>query len=244
MIDDDEDDACDVEQRGESPVLLSIPTLDAIGDRLFSASHVEFDAPPAATASIAASATVVPLSIPEANVLQNFVQGTRQRVIALAGGSVFWRLFVGSGVAILMGAVTLILLGPSEDRLQDDETAAVAASPRPIAGPLANQPGDSHAKIANARIELTVNESPHAGPVPAEYDDPFTEANLVTAKVNPAIHLIDSSSESNRNVIQPVSRTQTVQAQPAWLSGTIDIDDDPQPAPLKRNYERSRPSNR
>ena len=244
VIEDDGDGAIAVDPRGAYPVLLSIPALDAVGDRLFSTSHVELDAPTVATVS-ASGAAVVPLSIPEPSVLQSFVQETRQRLIVLAGGSVFWRLFVGSGAAILMGAVTLILLSPSEDRLlNDDETAAVASSPRPIAESPATQTGANHAKAERARIQLTVNDSPHAGPVPAEYDDPFTAANLVSVKVNHAIHLDDQSGAPDRTVIQPVSHSPTVLAQPAWLSGTIDIEDGAEPVPSKRKYERSRPSNR
>ncbi len=244
VIEEGGDGVSEVDRRGESSVLLSIPTLDGLWDKPVSASPVELDAQAAVALPVASSAVRVPLSIPEANLLQSFVQEARQRGIDLAGGSVFWRLFVGSGVAILMGAVTLILLGPSEDRMQDDETATVASTPHPIVKTPASQTEDSHAKTANARIQLTVSKAPHSGAAPADYDDPFTADNLVSAKVNQAIHLIDPSNAPEHTAIQSVSHSQTVLAQPAWLSGTIDIEDNAEPAPLQRKYERSRPSNR
>ncbi len=242
VIEEEGDCATEIDRPAVPPVLLSIPALDVIGDRVFTASHLDQDAATDAAKSVTGTASVVALSIPEANLLQAFVQDAKQRVIDLASGSVFWRLFVGSGVALLIGAVTLVLFGPSRDQIQSDETADVASHLRTVDQTPDKPTVKSLSKASSSRIELTVNQSPQEGAAPAEFDDPFTAAKLVSPQVQQAVHFADSSDHDG--VIQTVSHTKPVVSQPVWLSGTIDVEDNVDQTPLKRKHERSRPSNR
>lgn len=213
-----------------SHVIFSIPALNIAGDELFTASqHFDHDGPSANLPLETAPAAVVPISVPEANGLQNFVQGAKQRFIEVAGGSLLWRLFVGSGVAVFIGALTLILLGPNPEQVKSDETVSAVAKLSSVDQGLTTTTAaadDGQASSGNPAVELTVSTSENGDrAVPAEFDDPFTEANQVPAKVTRAMHFADQSSDWDQAEIQPVSH-QRVGNQPAWLSGTIDFDED------------------
>lgn len=215
-------------------VIFSIPSLKPFDDELCSVQDRELAALTADISAPSASAAIVPLSVPEANVLQTLVQGSKQRFIDLASGSVFWRLFVGSGVALFIGAVTLILLGPNPEQLKSDETAKTISNLRTVdQGPVALKSSPIAAK-ANSSVELTVSTGENGDRAePAEYVDPFTEANQVPAKVTQAVHFDDPMSRGQRSAIQTVSR-ETNGRQPAWLSGTIDLEDDEDAVQSKR----------
>ncbi len=207
-----------------SSVIFSIPSLNAVGDELFTTPHFEHDGPVADIPLETASAAIVPLSVPEASGLQNFIQSTKQRFIEVAGGSLMWRLFVGSGVAVLIGAVTLVLLGPNPEQLKSDETVSAVSKLSSVDQGLVA--GDRGPDAGNSAVQLTVSTSENGDrPVPAEFDDPFTEANQVPAKVTRAMHFADQSSDWDKTEIQPVSH-QRAGNQPAWLSGTIDFEED------------------
>lgn len=188
------------------------------------------------------SSTVVDIKLPASNVLQSTIQGARQRFIDLAGGSLFWRTFVGSGVAVLIGAITVVLLGPAaQPASEKSETSAFGDQ----AGAL---PGDANFTRRGATeagpptVQLTVGTVENGGPQPAEFDDPFTAENQVPAKIVNAVHFVDRTQGEAGSVIQQVSQQRPVSGQPAWLSGTIEAVEDPvQPM---RKHERTRPSHR
>lgn len=215
-------------------VILSIPSLKTVDDNLSAARDRDLEAPSAEISSTLAPAAIVPLSVPEPNVLQTLVQGSKQRFIDLASGSVFWRMFVGSGVAMFIGAVTLILLGPNPEQLKSDETVKTVSNLHPVDQGPAPQTSSPNTARANSSVELTVSTSEKGDRAePAEYVDPFTEANQVPAKITQAVHFDDPLSREQRPAIQTVSR-QTNGHQPAWLSGTIDLEDDEDAVQSKR----------
>lgn len=215
-------------------VILSIPSLKTVDDDLYSARDRDLEAPSADISLTPAPAAIVPISVPEPNMLQTLVQGSKQRFIDLASGSVFWRMFVGSGVAMFIGAVTLILLGPNPEQLKSDETVKTVSNLRPVDQGPAPQTSSPNTARANSSVELTVSTSEKGDRAePAEYVDPFTEANQVPAKITQAVHFDDPMSREQRPAIQTVSR-QTNGHQPAWLSGTIDLEDDEDAVQSKR----------
>ncbi|MDB5341113.1 MAG: hypothetical protein JWN70_6732 [Planctomycetaceae bacterium] len=137
-----------------------------------------------------------------------------------------WRLFVGSGAAVFIGALTLILLGPSPEQLESDETANAVSKLRPVEQGRVTPAGESGPSAAQSTVQLTVSTSENGDRAePAEFDDPFTEANQVPAKVTRAMHFADQSNDFDKTEIQPVSR-QRAGDQPTWLSGTIDFEED------------------
>lgn len=183
----------------------------------------------------------VPIIEPDASPLQNLVQNGRQQFLNLVGGSRFWRLFVGGGFAVLVGAITLIALEPRAEMARPSSSAeptkASPAAQLPAEGVIADQ-----SKGGRPEIQLVVGETDGpAGPQPAEYMDPFVEENLVKAGVQHAVHLTDSTDDRERLIRQVANQGQAEPA-PAWLSGTIETDEGLH-QPL-RNHERSRPSDR
>ena len=69
-------------------VLFSIPPLQTLGDELFTASQFDTGSPADDVPQLTSTAGVVPLSVPNPNVVQILIQGARQRFIDLAGGSI------------------------------------------------------------------------------------------------------------------------------------------------------------
>ena len=229
------DTATESELTAKPNVLFSIPPLRSIGDELFSASHFDHETSVDDVAQVISPTAIVPLSVPDANPLQTFVHGAKQRFIDLAGGSVFWRLFVGSGVAIFFVAVTLILFGPNPARVGSDETADSIGKLRPVDPGAVTQADGSRVAGPKSAIQLTVSASANGGRAePAEFDDPFVAANQVPAKVAQAMHYTDPLNGLDETVIQPVSHPGTQPGQPAWLTGTIDVDDAENADPLQR----------
>ena len=229
-----------------SAVLMSIPPLRAAGDQVFSQPDLEFKTPaslPTGTASPKGS--VVALCTHEASGLQVIVQGAKQRFVDLMGGSIFWRLFVGSGVAIFIGSATLLLLSPTADQLASNDTHGPVTDLAAGHQDAAATEQAAVAPVANSAVELTVSSSVTGDvPVPAEFDDPFKIENQVTPKAIPAVHFTDSQSDMEPSNIQPVSQQRITVDQPAWLAGTIDVEEDGESGQLKRKHERSRPSHR
>jgi hypothetical protein len=177
------------------------------------------------------------LSPIESTLVQEGVRRLKSQLLGFAGGSTTWRLFLGSGIAVLIGAVTLVVCGPMPQEPQitktrtslADETAASQSSPPP-------------------EIELTVSTSEtHSGQVPAEYIDPFVPENQVQPKHMHALFSVDRENSSERSHIHQVSRRSDTSASPAQLTGTIETHDESAPTPTLnplRKYERSRPRNR
>lgn len=183
----------------------------------------------------------VPIIEPDASPLQNLVQNGRQHILNLVGGSRFWRLFVGGGFAVLVGAITLIVLEPrAEMGLSSPNAEPTKSKPAallPAEGVIADQ-----SQAGRPEIQLVVGETDGAaGQQPAEYMDPFVEANLVKAGVQHAVHHTDATEDPSQLIRQVANQGQAEPA-PAWLSGTIETDEGLH-QPL-RNHERSRPSDR
>lgn len=152
----------------------------------------------------------------------------------------FWRMFVGSGFAVFVGALTLILLGPNRKPVNTDTTEpmtqVVDQQRQPSVRP-------ARSRSQNSSIELTVGtHEGDDGPVPAEFDDPFVAANLVSQKVVNALHVTNASKGDTSHFVHQASHRPVTDHAPVWLAGTIEeAMDSPQST---RKYERSRPSHR
>lgn len=216
--------------------MLSIPCVRTAEDRLFAepnlGQQIEIPSPP--------PPDLVQLSVPDSSALQIFIQNTRQQFVGFAGGSMFWRLFVGSGFAVFVGALALILLGPNGKPVNmettEPMTQVVDQQKQPTVRSIRSAP-------QNSSIELTVGVHEGAdGPVPAEFDDPFVAANLVAPKVVNAINFTNASKGDTSRFVHQASHHPVTESAPAWLAGTIEeAVDSPQST---RKYERSRPSHR
>lgn len=229
-------DASSPNAKGSSSgqVMLSVPFVGTASDSIFAepnlGQQLEGTTP----------SDVVQLNVPDSGALQTFIQTTQQRFVGFASGSMFWRLFVGSGFAVFVGALTLILLGPTSELVTADATdsslQAVDQQPQPTASAAVRQP-------PSGAIELTVSTQDGAGgPVPAEFDDPFVAANLVPTKTVHAVHVTSAGKGETSGLVYQASHRPASDASPAWLAGTIEeAVDSPQST---RKYERSRPSHR
>lgn len=202
-----------------SPVMLSVP--------LISSTSTPSAVPPSA-------ADLVKIALPRSNPLQSAVQGARQRFIDVARGAFFWRLFVGSGTAILLGAVVLVCFSPDH---QPSRSTHNDSGLNQSGQPSSTQ--SAQFTTAGPAIELTVhsNESGRTQS-PAEFDDPFRVENLVQPKV---VHADHRQSANLRAVVRPVSHTSKQPKPPVWLSGDIEVEDSVSPP---RKHERTRPSHR
>ncbi len=225
-------------------VVLSIPcvptsTSTATTDDVFEERNLGYSVDtPAATG-------VVPLSVAESSLLQNYVQNTRQWFVEFASGSVFWRLFVGSGFAVLIGAITLLVLGPSPEQIRQAAAKSTSSSLNVIdqGSPSKSVAGDGQSQPS--AITLTVGTQENGGPVKVEVEDPFIESNRVTPGVRHAVYSSADGDGKPPEVIRQIAQRTVTMSEPqgpAWLSGTIeDAGDAIQP---QRKHERIRPSHR
>ncbi len=231
--------SADVAAPHGSTVMLSIPYVPSARDGVFTEPYLAFETEPAA---ILPPASVVPLRVPEGNVLQNYVQNARQWFVDFAGCSLFWRLFVGSGFALLIGAITLMAFGPSAEQIRKLAAQSTVSNLKFV-----DQGASTDSKVAGrerqpAAIELTVaTHEGTGGAVPAEFDDPFIDSNLVSGNIQHAIHHSHRTGDQ-LDVVQQVSGRRATDSGPAWLAGTIE-NDVASTQPM-RNHERSRPSHR
>lgn len=213
--------------------MLSVPFVAVAGAGGLSDPNLSLEA------EQAVPRTVVPLNVPDGGRLQNYVQNTRQWFVDLAGSSLYWRLFVGSGFATLLGAVTLLFLGPNPEQARKLAAESAISNLEFVDQ---EAPSNSNAPSRERRpsaIELTVGAHDGAeGPVRADFDDPFVDRNRVTANIQHAIHVSGEQSA----VVQQVSAQRQKSSQAAWLSGTIEIDVDAN-QPM-RDHERTRQSHR
>jgi hypothetical protein len=223
LAEDGQDTVVNTGLAAKPTVLFSIPSLSTEGNELLTGPAVDQGAPTDHVARRIPPA-IVPISVPEANVLQTLIHGTKQRFLDLASGSLTWRLFVGSGVALFVGAVALILLGPSPEQLQSEKTTQTISNLQVVDQQDVSR---SDGVARNSAIQLTISTSENGDAAePAEIDDPFTAANQVPPKVVQAVHLTDSSDDTQGPAIQTVSHSGTAARQPAWLSGTIEFEND------------------
>lgn len=213
-------------------VMLSIPFIGTAADSIFAEPNLgqRLDA--------TAPAELVELSVPDSSALQSFIQTSQQKIVGFASGSMFWRLFVGTGFAVLVGALTLILFSPTAEKVTAEATDSPPLNVDQV-------PADSTVahKPRPASIELIVSAPEGAGgPSPAEFDDPFVAENLVSAKTVHAVHLTNATKTETSGLVHQASHRQMGDGSPAWLAGTIeDAVDSPQ---TTRKHERSRPSHR
>lgn len=196
------------------------------------------------------------LSPPESSWIQEGVRCLKSRTVSLASGKLAWRFFLGSGVAIFIGAVTLMVLGPSAKRI--DVTTQQGSPEIPASGTSSESPSPPGRPASE--IELTVTTSEGAGgQVPAEFVDPFVPENQVQPKYVHAVHSRDLNSPAESSQIHTVSQSRSVietqsasqvrrpTSRPVHLTGTIEATEDVTITPSSkppRNYERSRPRDR
>lgn len=217
-------------------VVLSIPRVTTAADDVFTERDLGYDvdlpstkAAPTETAAIetnsarTATAAVVPLSVAESSTLQNYVQNVQQWFVDFAGGSLVWRLFVGSGFAILIGAVTLLVLGPSPEQIRKAAAESTASNLKVVDQELTTKSAVNDRQPVSSNVTLTVGtHQGAAGQMPVEVEDPFIESNRVTPAVRYAVYSSDAAGEASPEVIQRVSQRVAIGRGPAWLSGTIE----------------------
>lgn len=234
------------QEASRSSVLMSIPEIRSASDDLLSHPSVEERTPSPKPYSYAKpKVSIVAISSHEPSRLQLLIQGARQRFIELMGGSVFWRLFVGSGAAIFIGSATLLLLSPNAEQITSNETSHPPTGLHDVHQESSADKKSPAAPVANSGVELTVSSTTQGDvPIPAEFDDPFRIENQVTPKAIPAVHYTEAEAGLAPTHIQPVSQVRVAVDQPAWLAGTIDVEEDGDSGQLKRKHERSRPSHR
>lgn len=223
-------------------VLFAVPDVTVRPDQVFALRDVGVE-----TATPAPRPTTgkgrLQLSLPESNLVQEGIRRVKTGLLSFAGGSVAGRFFLGSGVAVFIGAATLMVLGPDPQVLPvQPKTARVSRSATVAAVPTEQKPD------TQPQIELTVSTSERpSGPEPAEYIDPFTPENQVPAKHVHAVYAVDHNNPNSRALIHQASRQKARQRNAAELMGTIEADEDDFPTPTLnplRNHERSRSRDR
>lgn len=187
----------------------------------------------------AASASRIHLSPSESTRVQEGMGRFKSSLIGLASGSLAWRLFLGSGVAVFIGAVTLIFLGPTPPTPTSTHSKTGKKTVRQVQAST-ETPTTAEISAVRSPIQLTVNatEDP-PGQAPAEYVDPFIPENQVHGHNVHALHLVKQGDPAEQNVIRQVSRSRRVSAGPARLAGTIETNDEPPSVPAL-NPTRSR----
>lgn len=213
--------------------MLSVPCVRTASDNVFSdqslSCHLDevppTAPPPATSAPVRPKAEVVPLNVPETSTLQNIVLNWQQRFLKFLGGSMFWRVFVGCGFAVFVGALTLLVFGPNPEQAKQEETKAKLSSMPAVDQAAPSEPRRVGQPPRESPIELTVSTQDSDGPIQAQLDDPFIEENLVHGKVVHAVHLANADQDDS-GAVQTVSHQQPRTSTPVWLSGTIEAEDD------------------
>jgi hypothetical protein len=224
-------------------LLLAVPDVTVRPDQVFSERDLDLDQPIPISKPLSATCRI-PLSPADSTLFQEGVHRLKRSLLNLVGGSLSWRLFLGSSVAILIGAVTLTFVGPASPTSQQSDAKSTrqetAVSPKPAA--------PTEAPTDSKQIQLTVSTSEtNVGQEPAEFDDPFVSENQVKPKYIHALHLATRDGVPEPGAIRQVSRRRSLKSRPAALVGTIEVSDDATPPPSLnplRNYERSRPRDR
>lgn len=222
-------------------LLLAVPNLVGSANQLSAERKSNSEQ---ATHSKPLSATGrIPLSPAESTLFQEGVRRLKLSFLCVVGGSLFWRLFLGSSVAVFIGATTLACMNP---------TSPTAPSNSRSAGPITASNSEPSQPIPSTveqpKIELTVSTSDiNSGQEPAQYDDPFVPENQVQPKYLYALHLATQNESQEAGVIRQVSRRRSLSSRPASLHGSIETNEEstqlPSLTPL-RNHERSRPRDR
>lgn len=145
-------------------------------------------------------------------------------------GSLPRRVFMGTGLALLTGAVTLLVFNPSPEPVVSvssdmKHTSDSASEEVPYSAELNEEVRDSQVP----RVELTVSAGEEfSGPEPAMFDDPFVPENQVHGK--PVMHAVhfDRNSSGKGHILRATHRSDVLNAThagPAWLNGTIETSD-------------------
>jgi hypothetical protein len=224
-------------------LLLAVPDVTVRPDQVFSERQFNLNQPVPISKPLSATCRI-PLSPADSTVFQEGVRRLKRSLLEIVGGSLSWRLFLGSSVAIFIGAVTLTFVGPASPTSQQMNSKSTrqesAVSSKPT------EP--TEAATDSKPIQLTVNTSEtNSGQEPAEFDDPFVPENQVKPKYIHALHLATRNGVPEPGTIRQVSRRNSLKSRPAELAGTIEVTDDATPPPSLnplRNYERSRPRDR